>query len=59
MSCPHSTEGQKGMMVKTRIATYFPRLDVGAISDVAANAVSLAGVSLHHLKISYIGNEID
>jgi len=36
----HSTDGQKGMMVKTRTATYFPRFRVGASSEVTARAVS-------------------
>ena len=40
MSCAQRTEGQKGMMVKTRMATYLPRLRVGASSDVTARAVS-------------------
>lgn len=34
------TEGAKGRMVKINTATYLPRCLVGAISDVAANAVS-------------------
>lgn len=38
------------MMVKTRMATYFPRFEVGASSDVAAKAVSLANVSLRFLN---------
>lgn len=42
MSWPHSTEGQNGRIVKRSMATYFPRLTVGANSDVAARAVSLA-----------------
>lgn len=40
MSWPHSTDGQNGTIVKTKTATYFPRLAVGAISEVAARAVS-------------------
>lgn len=40
INCPHNTEGQNGMMVKTRMATYLPRFRVGASSDVTANAVS-------------------
>ena len=40
MSWPHRTEGQKGIIVKTRIATYLPRLRVGASSEVTASAVS-------------------
>ena len=35
-----STEGQKGMMVKTKMATYMPRFRVGTNSDVTARAVS-------------------
>jgi len=37
---PQRTEGQKGMIVKTRMATYLPRLRVGASSEVTARAVS-------------------
>ena len=40
MSWAHRTEGAKGRIVNTRIATYFPRLEVGASSDVPAKAVS-------------------
>ena len=40
INCAQSTEGQKGMIVKTKIATYMPRFRVGAISDVTARAVS-------------------
>lgn len=40
MSCAQSTAGQKGMMVNTRMATYLPRCEVGANSDVTASAVS-------------------
>jgi hypothetical protein len=40
ISCPQRTDGQKGMIVKIKTATYFPRLEVGASSDVAASAVS-------------------
>jgi len=40
ISWPHNTDGQNGMIVKTNIATYLPRLAVGASSDVAARAVS-------------------
>ena len=36
----HRTDGQKGTMVNTRMATYFPRFRVGASSDVTARAVS-------------------
>lgn len=36
----HNTDGQNGMIVKTRMATYLPRFRVGANSDVTANAVS-------------------
>ena len=40
ISCPHKTDGQNGIMVKTKMATYLPRFRVGANSDVTANAVS-------------------
>src|SRR5436190_13065375 len=40
ISWPHSTDGQKGMMVKTSTATYLPRLRVGASSEVTARDVS-------------------
>ena len=36
----HKTDGQKGTMVKTKIATYLPRLRVGASSEVTARAVN-------------------
>lgn len=40
MSWPQSTEGQNGMMVRIKAATYLPRWLVGASSEVAASAVS-------------------
>lgn len=36
----HNTDGAKGAIVKIKIATYLPRWRVGAISAVAASAVS-------------------
>ena len=36
----HKTDGQKGTMVNTKMATYFPRFLVGASSEVTARAVS-------------------
>ena len=40
MSWAQRTEGEKGKMVKIKTATYLPRFEVGAISEVAASAVS-------------------
>ncbi len=40
MSWPYNTDGQKGTIVKTRMATYIPRFRVGASSEVTASEVS-------------------
>src|SRR5947207_2175856 len=40
INCAQRTDGQKGIMVKTRTDTYLPRLRVGASSEATASEVS-------------------